>query len=65
MAKNPQMNTINKSQSNTTPSGHSNPTTANSGCPNATKAQENDLTSDFIKMIEAFKEEMNKPLKEM
>ena len=40
--------------------GHSYPSTANLGYPNTTKAQENDLKSNLIKMIEAFKEETNK-----
>ena len=40
-------------------------TTAGTGNPNTTKAQENDLKSNLIKMIEAFKEEVNKSLKEI
>jgi hypothetical protein len=48
-----------------TPSEHSYPTTASPGYPNRPEAQENDLKSNLIKMIEAFKEEMNKSLKEI
>ena len=44
-------------------SEHSYPITANSGYRNTIKVQENDLKSNLIKMIEAFKEEMNKSLK--
>jgi hypothetical protein len=35
------------------------------GYPNTTETQENDLKPNFINMIETFKEEMNKSLKEM
>jgi predicted nucleotide-binding protein (sugar kinase/HSP70/actin superfamily) len=38
---------------------------ANSGYPNTTKTQENYLKSNFITVIEAFKEEMNKSLKQI
>ena len=65
MFKGPQKNTINKSQGNIKPSKHSYPTTASPGYPNKTKAQVNDLKSNHIKMIETFKEEMNKSLKEI
>ena len=44
---------------------HSYPTTASPGYPSTAEAQENDLKSNLIKMIEAFKEEMNKSLKEI
>jgi len=48
-----------------TPPRHTYPTTAASpGYANTTKTQENDPKSNLIKMIEAFKEEMNKSLKE-
>jgi hypothetical protein len=46
-------------------SEHSYPITANSGYRNTIKVQENDLKSNLIKMIEAFKEEMSKSLKEV
>ena len=65
MAKGPQKNTINKSQGNMAPSEHSYPTTPSPGYPNTTKTQENDLKSNLIKMIEAFKEESNKYLNEI
>jgi hypothetical protein len=41
------------------------PTTASPGYPNTIKAQENSLKTSLIKMIEAFKREMNKSLKEI
>ena len=47
------------------PSDHRYPFTDNPGYPNTARAQENDLKSNLIKMIEAFKEEMNKSLKEI
>jgi hypothetical protein len=37
------------------PQKHSYPPTANYGCPNTIKTEENDLQSNLIKMIEAFK----------
>ena len=40
------------------------PAPASSGYPNTAKAQEDDLKSDLINMIETVKEEMKKPLKE-
>jgi hypothetical protein len=43
--------------------GHSYPTTASPRYTNRTAAQENDLKSNLIKMIEAFNEEINKTLK--
>ena len=46
------------------PSEPSYPTT-NHGFPNETEAQEEDLKSNLIKMIEAFREDMNKSLKEI
>jgi BMFP domain-containing protein YqiC len=47
------------------PSEFSYSTTASPGYPNINKAQENDLKSNLIKMIETFKGEMNKSLKEI
>ena len=41
------------------------PATTNPGYPNETEAQEESLKSSSIKMIEAFKEDMNKILKEI
>jgi hypothetical protein len=65
MAKDPRKNTVNKSQSNMTPSDLSYPTTASPGYSNTMKAQENNLKFNHIKMIEGFKEEINKALKEI
>ena len=49
-----------------TPLDHSYPTTAKSGYPNTTEAQEDDLKFNLIIMIETFKEDlMNKSLNEM
>jgi hypothetical protein len=59
MTKSLQKNTTNKNQGNMTL--HS--TTASPGYLNTTKTQENDLKSKLFKMIEAFKEEMNKSFK--
>ena len=42
---------------------HQNP--ASPGYPNTHGTQENDLKSNLMKMIETFKEEMNKSLKEI
>ena len=39
------------------------PTTASPGYPNPVKALEDDLKSNLVKGIEAFKEDMNKSLK--
>ena len=47
------------------PSDHRYPFTDNPGYPNTTRAQENDLKSNLIKMIETFKEETNKSLKDI
>jgi hypothetical protein len=40
-------------------------TAASPGYPNTAEAQANDLKSNFIMMIEPFKDEMNKFLKEI
>ena len=41
------------------------PTAANSECSSTVEAQENQLKTNFMKMIEVFKEDMNKSLKEI
>jgi hypothetical protein len=48
-----------------TPPEPSYPPRASSEYHNETKAQKDDLKSNLIKMIEAFKEEINKSLKEV
>lgn len=63
MAKSPEKNTVNKSQSSIRYSEHSYPTTASSGYPNTIEAQENDPKYNLIKMIEAFKKKMFKSFK--
>ena len=47
------------------PSEHSYPTTATSKYSNTAEAQEEDLKTNFMKMIGILKEEMNKSLKEI
>lgn len=47
------------------PSEHSEPTTASLGYPNTTKTEENDPKFNLIEMIDTFKGEMNKSLKEI
>jgi hypothetical protein len=64
LAKSHHKNTIHKSQGNVAPPETSYITTTSPRNPNIAKAQENDLKPNLRKMIEAFKEEMNKfPLK--
>ena len=41
------------------------PSTTNPGYPNETEAQEEDLKSNLINIIEVFKEDMDKSLKEI
>ena len=65
MAKGQHKNTVNNGQGNTAPKELNYVTTASPGHPNTAEAQENDLQSNLIKMIEAFKEETNKSLKEI
>ena len=48
-----------------TPPKQSFSTTESPGCPNTTETQENNHKSNLIKIIEAFKQEMNKSLKEI
>ena len=49
-------NTINNSQDNMAPPELSYPTTASPGYSNIAEAQENDLKTNFMKMIEVLKE---------
>jgi hypothetical protein len=65
MDKRQHENTINMSQGNMTHTEHSYPSIASMGYPNITKRKESDLTFNFMKMIEAFKEEMKKIPKEI
>ena len=46
-----------------TPPESSYPATINPGFPNKTEVQEEDLKSNHVKIIEAFKDGMNKSLK--
>jgi hypothetical protein len=48
-----------------TPPKHSYPTTESPEHPNTTKTQENNLKSNLIKRIKAFKKEINKSLKDI
>lgn len=56
---------INKSQGNVVSPDCRCPTTAGHGFPNRTKAQENDLQFNHIKIMEGFEEVNNKSLKEL
>ena len=58
MAKGHQKNTNNKTEQYDTFRTHRYPITASLGYSNTAEAQENDLKSNLIKMIEAFKEEI-------
>ena len=64
MAKGQYQNT-NNSQRNMAPQDPRYPITASPEYPYTAKAQENDLKFSFMKMIEAFKNGMSKPLKEI
>jgi len=57
-------NIINQSQGTVAPPEPSDPATASPGCFNTAEAQENDLKYNFMTMVESFKEEINKSLKE-
>jgi hypothetical protein len=48
-----------------TPPQHSYPITASTGYPKIIETKENDLKTNFIRMIEVFQEEKNKFVKEM
>ena len=65
MAKGKDRNIINKSQYNETSSETSTPTTASPGYPNTHEEQNSDFISHLMKMIEIFKGEINKSLKEI
>jgi hypothetical protein len=54
-----------QSTTNMIPSEFSNPVATNHGIPNEIKAQNKDLKSNFIKMMDAFKDDMDKSLKEI
>ncbi|KAL6040074.1 hypothetical protein STEG23_003010, partial [Scotinomys teguina] len=57
-------NTFNSIKSNTAPPETSASTTARTEHLNADEAEENDLKNNFMKMTQAFKEEMKNSLKE-
>lgn len=63
MLKHQCKNTINSSQGNITPPEPSHPTTASHRYSNTAVSQENDLETNFIKIIEVLNEEMSKSLK--
>jgi hypothetical protein len=65
MAKGQHNNTTRKSQGNMAPPGPSYLTTASAGYLNTAKAQKDDCKPSLVRIIEAFKEEMNKFLKEI
>lgn len=60
MAKGQSKKTINKSQGNMAPPQPNYPATTNPGYPNETETQEEDFKSSLTKMIESFKEGINK-----
>jgi hypothetical protein len=64
MVKGPDKRTTNKIQGNMIPRKYSHPTTASSGYPNTSKAEENGPNPNLM-VIEAIKVEMNKSLKEI
>lgn len=64
MAKGQNMNIVNKSQGNMVQPEPSNTAIGSPLYPNKTDAHD-DIKSNLMKMIEAFKEKMNKPLKEI
>lgn len=65
MLKEQHKNTINKTQGNMTSTEPSCPATTNPGYPNETEAQEEDFKFNLMKLIKAFKKDMNKFLKEI
>lgn len=65
MAKGPMTNTINKSKGNMKTPEHNYPTIENPEYPSTYKTQENDIKFNLIKVIEAFKAEINKSHKEI
>lgn len=65
MAKGQYKNTIKNNQGNTAPPDPSSPTIASPEYYNTAKAQENNPKSNLVKIIEAFKEEINKSFKEI
>jgi hypothetical protein len=64
MTKREFKDTINSTQGNMSPSEPSSPTTMNSRFRNEFEAQEEDLKSNLIRIIVAFKEDINRSLKE-
>jgi hypothetical protein len=65
MVKGQHQNTINKTQHNMAPPEPRYPPTARPVYPSRAQAQEDDLESNLIKMIEVFKKEMNESLEEI
>ena len=61
MVENQHKNTINKAKE----TKHSYTSRASPGCPNTVKLQENYLQSNLMKMLQAFKEEMNESLEQV
>jgi hypothetical protein len=63
MSKGKHKSISNRSQCNSESSESSSPTTSSSSYPNTLEEQDSDLKSYLIKMIEAFKEDINNSLK--
>jgi hypothetical protein len=58
-------NISSRSHCTLTPSGPSPPTTASPGYPKTSEKKDSDLKSHHMKMIEAFKKDINNSLKEI
>lgn len=56
---------VSNSQGNMAPPKPSYPTTANTEYSNTNEAQQRNLTTNFVKIIEMIKEDMNKSLKKI
>ena len=65
MTRDKHKNINNRTQYNPASSEPNFPTTASPGYPNTPKKQDSDLKSHLMKMIEAFKEDINNSLKEI
>ena len=65
MSKDEEKNIINRSHDNMIHSENSYPTTASPEYPNTVEAGENGIKSNFMKMIDVFKDELKKSFNEM
>ena len=65
MAKSKHKNLTNRNQDHSASSEHSTPTTASPGYPNTPEKQDSDLKSYLMMLVEDFKKDINKSLKEI